>query len=205
MKYYWRLRNKLLFYIPSLLAPSSNNNFNESSSILSILQSGFINNWTAKANYSSYFSQCSPRQCTYSIYERQSIIIIVTNVLSVFSGLSTVLKLLTPVIVQVFYWFLNHLWGMSIVILWLLNFSEKLLSHSIGVWLIPFYLSLKCERACLEVKKGWSLNIRLKLNANVWSSRLYFHLSFVWVILEKISRTFCHPTKKEQLILHLRV
>lgn len=110
---YWRTRNKYFDYTPSLLIPLSNSDFNESSSIKAIVESAFISNSSANISYSGYFSQCAAASCTYSIYGRQSIVIIVTSIIGVFSGLSTVLKLLTPLLVQVLYWCLHDLQGMQ--------------------------------------------------------------------------------------------
>lgn len=114
---YLRIRSNYFYYTPSLLTPSPSADFNESSSISTIWDSGFISNWSANVSYSSFYSVCAPTSCTYSVYGRQNIIIIVTSIIAVFSGGSTVLRLLTPVLIQVFNWFLNGIQGMQNIIL----------------------------------------------------------------------------------------
>ena len=60
----------------------------------------------------NYFSECAATYCTYSTYERQYIITIVTRLISVASGLSVALKLITRIIMHAVYGCLQHVLGM---------------------------------------------------------------------------------------------
>ena len=67
-----------------------------------------VEEWSSVASYSSFFTECNPSYCTYLINERPGILIIVTTLISIFSGLNLILKLLIPLIVRVFYWCSGH-------------------------------------------------------------------------------------------------
>jgi hypothetical protein len=63
------------------------------------------------SSYSSFFAECAANLCTYSIEGRKNIIIVVTSLIGVFSGLSVALQLATPFVVQVYDACLQHVNG----------------------------------------------------------------------------------------------
>lgn len=150
------MRNPFLFYTPPLLTSTSGDSFNESSSLQTLLSTGFITSWPIKVNYSSFFAQCKAKTCTYSIYGRQSLPTIVTSTIGVFSGLSTVLKLLIPILVHVTYWFFNNARSMYRIKFWFFYLFEHLHSQSISTN-VTFLLIVKICVLYTRIDKEWKL------------------------------------------------
>ena len=62
----------------------------------------FIESWTSEASYERFFNACAPTYCTGTYYHRFDAFDLLTAFLSVFSGLATLLRFLTPLVVSVF-------------------------------------------------------------------------------------------------------
>ncbi|UJR18426.1 hypothetical protein I4U23_005331 [Adineta vaga] len=60
----------------------------------------FIEQWNTTMNYTSYYEQCSPLSCSYTYIEKFNLIYIITILLSIQSGLSIVLRWISPKIIQ---------------------------------------------------------------------------------------------------------
>ncbi|CAF1354147.1 unnamed protein product [Adineta ricciae] len=56
----------------------------------------FIEKWNEKYSYRSYYSQCNPSHCSYTIQQRLSLIPILTTVISFYGGLKLILRILVP-------------------------------------------------------------------------------------------------------------
>ncbi|CAF1194034.1 unnamed protein product [Adineta steineri] len=74
--------------------------FGLNTTLSTIIKSGFIEKWIENINYTLYFNQCAPKLCFYTINKRLNIYYIITAIISVYGGLSTVLSLIIPAIVR---------------------------------------------------------------------------------------------------------
>jgi hypothetical protein len=61
-----------------------------------------IETWIGQGNYSAFFEKCKPELCTYSYQSRASAIVVLTTIISLFGGLSVVMKTVAPIIVKVY-------------------------------------------------------------------------------------------------------
>ncbi|CAF4216687.1 unnamed protein product, partial [Adineta steineri] len=59
----------------------------------------FIEDWTNTTNFSSYYHQCAPYQCTYTYEQRFNRVYIVATVFGIIGGLSVALKIFIPLLV----------------------------------------------------------------------------------------------------------
>lgn len=85
------------------LNPLENSNFSVNSTLETLVENLFVENWLQKWNYSSYFSQCQPRYCQYTINQRPETLYIITSLLGLYGGLSVVLHLIIPHIVNLLF------------------------------------------------------------------------------------------------------
>ncbi|CAF1607460.1 unnamed protein product, partial [Adineta ricciae] len=60
-----------------------------------------IEEWNAIINYSNYFGECNPIQCTYSYQTRNDVIYIVTTLIGLVGGLITTLKIIVPRFIRI--------------------------------------------------------------------------------------------------------
>ncbi|CAF1203262.1 unnamed protein product [Adineta ricciae] len=74
--------------------------FSQNTTITELIRHLFIEKWSTKINYSSYYEQCSPSLCSYISVENFDIIYSITVILSIQGGLTIVLKWLCPKLVQ---------------------------------------------------------------------------------------------------------
>ena len=66
-----------------------------------LLGSIFVNTWgKTEPSYEDYFATCQPTSCVYSLVERPHLLIIVTITISVFGGLSNLLRIVAPLLVK---------------------------------------------------------------------------------------------------------
>ncbi|CAF1057497.1 unnamed protein product [Adineta steineri] len=59
----------------------------------------FIEDWTNTTNFSSYYHQCAPDECTYTYEQRFNRVYIVATVCGIIGGLSVALKIFIPLLV----------------------------------------------------------------------------------------------------------
>ena len=62
----------------------------------------FVEDWSTMINYSSYFEHCSPSACSYTYTQQLNSIYTVTFLLSIYGGLTIILKWVCPRIVRLF-------------------------------------------------------------------------------------------------------
>ena len=63
----------------------------------------FIDQWLVNKSYDNYYEQCQSTHCTYSYMQNFDIFYLITSILALYSGLSTTLKILTPIIIFVIF------------------------------------------------------------------------------------------------------
>jgi hypothetical protein len=112
------LQNRLntLTYLPSVLDPTVKSQYNTTTLFVNIFENIMVEEWTNSVSYSSLFTECNPSYCTYSNNERPHILVIITTLISVFSGLNIVLKLFIPLIIRVVYWCWGHANGIKYIV-----------------------------------------------------------------------------------------
>ncbi|CAF0902185.1 unnamed protein product [Adineta steineri] len=71
------------------------------STIGSLLSEMFIESWSNSTNYSSYFAQCQPSSCSYTIPQRNSLLETITRIVGLIGGLSVSLRILVPFLVMI--------------------------------------------------------------------------------------------------------
>ncbi|CAF4248982.1 unnamed protein product, partial [Adineta steineri] len=75
--------------------------FSTNTTIAELIDNLFIEQWSNKTNYSSYFEQCLPSYCFYTSVPRFNLIYIITLLLSLQGGLTIILKWICPKIVRI--------------------------------------------------------------------------------------------------------
>jgi hypothetical protein len=86
----------------SILDQSLPTRFISTTKIELIINELFIEEILNKTNYTEYYSQCKPNICHYTYSSRFNWIYVLTILFGLFGGIATVLRLITPFIVQLF-------------------------------------------------------------------------------------------------------
>ncbi|CAF1410645.1 unnamed protein product [Adineta steineri] len=75
--------------------------FSTNTKIAELIDNLFIEQWSNKTNYTSYFQQCLPSYCFYTSVPRFNLLNIITLLLSLQGGLAIILKWTCPKIVRI--------------------------------------------------------------------------------------------------------
>jgi hypothetical protein len=75
----------------------------------------FIEKWKTSINYTKYFYQCSPLQCTYTYVQRANLFYSITALMSLSSGLTVILKWLCPIVIKLAWKIVRRRYNNSIV------------------------------------------------------------------------------------------
>ncbi|CAF4253452.1 unnamed protein product, partial [Adineta steineri] len=75
--------------------------FSTNTRIAELIDNLFIEQWSNKTNYSSYFEQCLPSYCSYTSAQKFNLLNIITLLLSLQGGLAIILKWICPKIVRI--------------------------------------------------------------------------------------------------------
>ena len=86
------------------LNASSLINFETDTLLRVIIDALMVNEWKWNISHSKYFEVCQPKECTYTMVSRNSWIEIVTRMIGLVGGLTTILKFVVPRIVQLIRW-----------------------------------------------------------------------------------------------------
>lgn len=83
------------------LDPNKPTRFNPHNvTIQTIAKECFVETWVQHINYSSYFNNCAPKVCAYTVNQRFDIFYTVTTIFGIYSGLTMVLRLVIPMIIS---------------------------------------------------------------------------------------------------------
>ncbi|CAF1388030.1 unnamed protein product [Adineta steineri] len=82
------------FTDPLLLSNRQNNSLYER------LTNLFIEDWSPTINYSKYFTNCAPLQCTYTTTDQNSLSYTVIFLLSLYGGLTIMFRLIAPAVIH---------------------------------------------------------------------------------------------------------
>ena len=83
------------FQTPAL-NKSVQSQYNLTTSIENIAKHLMIENWNPFINYSSYYEQCQPTECSYTYTVKSDFIYIFTTIIALIGGLMTILQLIIP-------------------------------------------------------------------------------------------------------------
>jgi hypothetical protein len=72
------------------------------STIKQIIRQLMVESWNPKVFYSKYFSACEPTSCTYAYMGRSALLHVLSLIIGLVGGLTTILKLVIPPIVKFF-------------------------------------------------------------------------------------------------------
>ena len=90
---------------PYSMAPlsfsSNNTRFRVNDSFETLVNALFIDSWSIAVSYTHYFDACQPLHCTYVFTQRLDITRVLTTFLSVFGGLSVILRFGTPHLMRI--------------------------------------------------------------------------------------------------------
>ncbi|CAF3770758.1 unnamed protein product [Adineta steineri] len=75
------------------------NSSNSSWTIETLLNQMFVAQWLNTTSYERYFNSCAPDQCQYTINQYYNFIQVVTLVIGLFGGLTSVLRIMVPIII----------------------------------------------------------------------------------------------------------
>ncbi|CAF1199605.1 unnamed protein product [Adineta steineri] len=81
------------------LNPRSGRRSSPNTTLDNIVSQLFIEDWTNTTNFSSYYHQCAPDQCTYTYEQRFNRVYIIATVFEIVGGLSVALNIFIPLLV----------------------------------------------------------------------------------------------------------
>ncbi|CAF2879049.1 unnamed protein product [Rotaria sp. Silwood2] len=82
----------------------SQSRFGHNTTLKTLLDELMIEQLTMTVVFSSYYSICNPKYCTYSYTHRFDILFIITFTASAFGGISVVLIFIAPLLIKLAYW-----------------------------------------------------------------------------------------------------
>lgn len=92
---------------PILLATQTSR-FSMNTTVFELLNNLFVEKWSTKLNYSTYYQQCSLSLCSHTYSQQFNPLYTVTLLLSLHGGLTIILKLICPKIIQILNKINNH-------------------------------------------------------------------------------------------------
>jgi len=78
-----------------------NNVFVLDTTLEHIVSNLFVDNWTRSVDYVSHYTQCKPNICTYTYIQQYQTVFVITSVIGLLGGLTTVLRILVPPSVKI--------------------------------------------------------------------------------------------------------
>jgi hypothetical protein len=85
---------------PKPLDSSKLYGFSPRDSMMQIGDRQMVDDWQVIKNFSAYYSQCSPIECTYNFQQRNNFIYLISLLISLYGGLTISLRFFAPWIVQ---------------------------------------------------------------------------------------------------------
>ena len=74
--------------------------FKENSTVEDLINKLMIEKWNSSISFESYYDECRPNECSYTVKMKNSVVFIITTIIGLIGGLVTTLKLLTPRLVR---------------------------------------------------------------------------------------------------------
>ena len=95
------------------LDDSLSSNYLPNSTIQQLLDHLMIEEWNVTHMYDRYYNACQPTECTYNVEARNAVIYVVTTLIGIIGGLTTVLKLIIPRLVKSVFYYIRK-WKMRV-------------------------------------------------------------------------------------------
>jgi hypothetical protein len=70
--------------------------------VYSLANELLVENWAIAVSYEKYFSRCASLTCSYSYSQRANLAYVLTTLFGLYGGLSISLRLLSPILINVF-------------------------------------------------------------------------------------------------------
>ncbi|CAF2635901.1 unnamed protein product [Rotaria sp. Silwood2] len=70
------------------------------STVQSLIDGLLVDQWETAVSYEQYFETCAPLSCTYTVRQRPDLAYIITSIIGLYGGLTVVLKLTVPGLVN---------------------------------------------------------------------------------------------------------
>lgn len=81
------------------LTPPLNNQLSINRTIEELIDNALDQQWTVNISYSSFFNECQPTSCSYSINQSKNILQIIITLLGLYGGLTVTLRSIVPFII----------------------------------------------------------------------------------------------------------
>ena len=66
-----------------------------------------VEQWSNTTDYETFFTECAPNYCAYTITERPNLIIIITTLIGLVGGLNIALHMTSPVVIRMLLFFVK--------------------------------------------------------------------------------------------------
>ncbi|CAF1112213.1 unnamed protein product [Adineta steineri] len=83
------------------LNSSLSSQYSQDSTIEYLLNNLMIEEWNSTQMYDQYYNECQPMECTYTIETRNNILYVITILIGLIGGLTTVSKIFVPILVKI--------------------------------------------------------------------------------------------------------
>jgi hypothetical protein len=83
-----------------ILLSKTMNRYEINTTIAELIDNLFVDQWSTKINYSSYFEKCAPLLCSYTYIQQYNVFYTLTLLLGLEGGLTMVLQWICPKIIQ---------------------------------------------------------------------------------------------------------
>lgn len=87
----------------SLLNVNLTSRFDLNSTVETIVNELFVEQWNESISFDLFYNQCAPVQCLYTTDQRNNLLFVATRSIALYSGLNLVLALLVPIIITLFF------------------------------------------------------------------------------------------------------
>ena len=72
-----------------------------------ILNEMMIEQWNSTASYDKFYQMCHPAYCSFTYQQRSSMVFIVSTLIGLFGGLNIILRLISLIVVKIFFKFIT--------------------------------------------------------------------------------------------------
>ncbi|CAF1411290.1 unnamed protein product [Adineta ricciae] len=175
----------------SILNQSLLTRFNPKTKIELLINQLFIENIFNQTNYSEYYLQCLPNICHYNYLNRFNVIYILTIFISLFGGISTILRAISPLIIQLFFFLKKRFCSKQIQEIQ--NQSEN------KIRLLKLFREIETKIINFNLYTKYSHN-PIRIYHSILSTRLYIISMFISLCIIILSSNFVNQTIHETIL-----
>ncbi|CAF0889811.1 unnamed protein product [Adineta steineri] len=84
------------------LNATASSRFGVDTTVNTMFEQLFVETWGNSSNFTSYYNTCDPKECSYTYTQRGNLLYAMTMLLSLIGGLTTILSIVVPLLVQLF-------------------------------------------------------------------------------------------------------